>query len=325
MTHHTKKACQHSSTQKQAAIEAWLSAPTHHLLPITSDHYPHQLREIADPPPLLYIIGELVHLHAAGIAIVGSRKPTISGLEHAQYFAYQLSQYSFNICSGLALGIDAAAHKGALAAKGSTLAVLGCGIDYCYPRRHKALYQQIQEQGALLSEHPPGTTPRPAYFPQRNRIISGLSLGTLVVEAQQKSGSLITARLAAEQGREVFAIPGSINNPLASGCHRLISQGAKLVECVEDIVVELRPQLVDSPSHPVLTEENSSENKQSALDRRQRILLECLGHEPASMDQLAARCSWPIETISQILLTLELAGQVSVNQGQYQVLTNKLT
>ncbi len=215
----------------------WLaSSKYHHIIRLGSPDYPKQLSEIPKPPEILFVSGSIEVLHQPQVAIVGSRNASPIGLETAYSFANELSKAGLVITSGMALGIDGAAHRGALEAHYPTIAVLGTGIDTIYPLRHTTLAEQITKQGAIISEFPLKTTPSPANFPRRNRIISGLSLGTLVVEASTKSGSLITARLAAEQGREVFAIPGSIHNPRAKGCHQLINQGAKLVENIEDIL-----------------------------------------------------------------------------------------
>ncbi|CAG0910748.1 unnamed protein product, partial [Cyprideis torosa] len=227
---------------KQADIAAdlnWLSHDKHYILPITSEQYPSLLRAIDDPPPLIYVVGDPNLLSYPQLAVVGSRNATRAGIANAEAFSLHLASAGLGITSGLALGIDTAAHRGALKADGITLAVAGTGLDGVYPARNRSLAEEIARTGALISEFPIGTRPSPENFPRRNRIISGLSLGTLVIEAAAKSGSLITARLASEQGREVFAIPGSIHNPLARGCHQLIRQGAKLVETGDDILEEL--------------------------------------------------------------------------------------
>ena len=218
---------------------AWLSQNNNYAITFNEANYPYQLKEIADPPPILFVRGNPDLLAAPQIAIVGSRNPSASGEETAFNFAKTLSQHGFTITSGLALGIDAASHRGALSAKGYTIAVAGTGLDRVYPARHKDLATEIVNTGAIISEFPPGTTAKANHFPRRNRIISGLCQGLLVVEAAKQSGSLITARMALEQNREVFAIPGSIHNPLARGCNALIRQGAKLVETTQDILEEL--------------------------------------------------------------------------------------
>ena len=218
----------------------WLEKDNNHLITLADTHYPQALLEIPDPPPVLYAKGDLSCLTMPAIAIVGSRNASVQGEKNAEEFAYALSEQGFCIISGMALGIDGAAHRGALKNKeGKTIAVVGTGLDIVYPAQHRELAHQIVDQGLVISEFPIGTPSRPQNFPRRNRMISGLSLGCLVVEANTKSGSLMTAKLAADQGREVFAIPGSIHSPLSKGCHELIKQGAKLVDCIQDITNEL--------------------------------------------------------------------------------------
>lgn len=228
----------------------WLEMPRHHLLRLGQPDYPERLAVLPGAPPLLFVMGDPEVLHQPALAIVGSRNPSGNGRRTATDFAADLIRYGLVVTSGLAVGIDAAAHRGALAAGGLSVAVCGTGLDTVYPRSHARLAEELAAEGALISEWPPGTPALPAHFPRRNRIISGLTLGTLVVEAALRSGSLITARLAAEQGREVFAIPGSIDNPLARGCHALIRQGAKLVESAADILEELPAQIATlRPEH----------------------------------------------------------------------------
>jgi DNA processing protein len=217
----------------------WLQLPDNHLITLADSQYPQKLLEISDPPPVLYAKGDLDCLSLPAFAIVGSRHASVQGEQNAEAFAQALSQQGFCIVSGMALGIDAAAHRGVLQAGKKTIAVVGTGLDIVYPAKHRDLAHQIVAQGIVLTEFPLGTPSRPENFPRRNRIISGLSLGCLVVEAKVKSGSLITARFAAEQGREVFAIPGSIHSPMSKGCHELIKQGAKLVDHIKDITDEL--------------------------------------------------------------------------------------
>ncbi|MBA3563039.1 MAG: DNA-protecting protein DprA [Gammaproteobacteria bacterium] len=298
----------------------WLDSPSHHLLPITSPEYPALLREIPDPPPALFVNGMLDALPTPQIAIVGSRNPTPAGAENAFEFARHLSACGLTITSGLALGIDAAAHRGALAGPGRTVAVCGTGADRVYPARNRSLATEIVRTGALVSEFPPGTPPLREHFPQRNRIISGLALGTLVVEAAERSGSLITARLAGEQSREVFAIPGSIHNPLARGCHKLIRQGAKLVESAADIFEELSAiagALADSGQ---ALQRVASDSPRPSPDRDEsyELLLEALGFEPAPVDRLVERTGLTATELSSMLLILELEGHVrSVPGGAY--------
>jgi len=272
--------------------------------------YPQALLQTADPPLLLYLIGRAELLQAPSIAIVGSRNPTAQGKDNARAFAAELSRAGFTVISGLALGIDGAAHEGGLRGPGSTIAVVGTGLDQVYPRRHQALAQRIVAEGGLfVSEYALGMPPLPANFPLRNRIIAGLAQGTLVVEAALQSGSLITARMASEAGREVFAIPGSIHNPLTRGCHALLKQGAKLVESAADVLEELRPGSVPATA---------------AVDepRCRDPLLQALGHDPVTLDALVARTGWPAHELSARLLELERDGQVARLPGQlFQRLT----
>jgi DNA processing protein len=249
--------------------------------------------------------------------MVGSRNPTTGGERTARDFARHLAGCGLAITSGLAVGVDAAAHQGALEAGGITLAVTGTGLDRVYPARHRELAHRIAERGALVSEFPPGTPPLAGNFPRRNRIISGLSVGTLVVEAALKSGSLITARLAVEQGREVFAIPGSIHNPLARGCHALIRQGAKLVETADDIAEELAALLGGLSLEPVVDAGHADEGCHSLEDPEYQRLLQAMGHDPVSVDQLVARTGFTAETVSSMLLLLELQGHVSSSPGGF--------
>jgi len=225
-------------------LAKWLAAPNNHLVTLADPEYPKALLEISDPPPYLYAKGNLALLNQSSIAIVGSRNASVQGEKNAEAFAYDLCQHGLCIVSGLALGIDGAAHRGALKANGATIAVVGTGLDIVYPAKHRELAHQIVERGLILSEFPLGTPSKPQNFPKRNRIISGLSLGCLVVEANVQSGSQITARMAAEQGREIFAIPGSIHSPMSKGCHQLIKQGAKLVDCIQDITEDSSDQAI---------------------------------------------------------------------------------
>ncbi len=292
---------------------AWSEGPDRHILTLHDPRYPALLREVAAPPPVLFVAGNPIALGEPQLAMVGSRNPTSGGRDTAFELARHLAGTGLNITSGLALGIDGAAHRGALEAAGQTIAVTGTGPDRVYPARHKVLAHAIIDGGgALVTEFPPGTGPMAENFPRRNRIISGLSLGTLVVEAALRSGSLITARRALEQGREVFAIPGSIHNPLARGCHRLIREGAKLVETAADILEELAPQL-----RQVLNESAgpASECAEERLDPEQRKVLDCLGFEPATVDRLVERSGLTAESVSSILLLLELEGYVVAAAG----------
>jgi DNA processing protein len=292
----------------------WLQQPGNHLVTLRDPRYPTLLKEIHDPPPLLFIHGDPRLLNLPQMAIVGSRNPTPSGKETARDFAAHLVAAGLTITSGLAIGIDGAAHQGALAAAGTTLAVTGTGLDRVYPARQRELAHRIAEQGALVSELPLGTPPLAGNFPRRNRIISGLSVGTLVVEAARKSGSLITARMAAEQGREVFAVPGSIHNPLARGCHALIRLGAKLVETGGDVLEELAPLLGTLPMARE-TPHSSNENNDSVPDREHFSLLQSMGFDPVTPDQLIERSGLTADVVSSMLLLLELEGYVSSAPG----------
>ncbi|HEY8553031.1 MAG TPA: DNA-processing protein DprA [Burkholderiales bacterium] len=292
---------------------AWLEEPAHHLVTWLDPDYPPLLREIADPPLVLYVEGRRDVLARPQLAIVGSRNPTPLGRYDAAAFARALCDAGLAITSGLALGIDAAAHRAALEAGGTTIAVAGTGLDCVYPPGNRELARAIAERGALVSEFPIGTPPRPAHFPIRNRLISGLSLGVLVVEAAEQSGSLITARLAAEQGREVFALPGSIHSPLARGCHRLIRQGAKLVETAADVLEELGPLAAVSADARL-----AASAPDETLTPDERAVLDNLGYEPMSVDALVERSGLTPDTVSSILLQLELRGVVLVGPGGYQ-------
>jgi DNA processing protein len=289
------------------ATLAWLEgpAPARHIVPLGDPRYPPALLETADPPLLIYAQGRVELLAAASLAIVGSRNPTPQGLENARAFAAHLSRAGMTIVSGLALGVDAAAHEGGLEGSGSTVAVVGTGLDIVYPRRHHRLAHRIAEQGLLVSEYSLGTPSIDAHFPERNRIIAGLGRGTLVVEAALRSGSLITARLATEAGREVFAIPGSIHSPQSRGCHALLKQGAKLVETATDILEEL-----SWPDVAAATATGTTAAKASSP------LLDALGFDPTSLDALIARTGIGAAELSARLLELELEGRVARLPGQ---------
>ena len=301
----------------------WLrAAPGRHILTLDSHDYPALLREIADPPPVLFVQGDKTLLDRPQLAIVGSRNPSPTGAETSYEFARSLAAHGLVITSGLALGIDAAAHQGALAAaRGATIAVMGTGLDHVYPARHRQLAAIIAAHGALVSEFPPGTTARPDHFPRRNRIISGLSLGTLVTEAAPRSGSLITAMQALEQGREVFAIPGSIHNPLARGCHALLRNGAKLVEEICDIIDEIDHFLpVFQAMAPGCRKIDSGT---SGLDQQQQKVVKNLGFEPTSMDTLINRTGLSADILAPMLLSLELAGVVATTAGGHYMRRSK--
>jgi DNA processing protein len=277
--------------------------------------FPAQLEAIPDPPETLHLRGDPGVLAAPAIAIVGSRRPTPAGRATAFEFARQLAARGLVVTSGLAAGIDAAAHRGALAAGGLTVAVCGTGLDRTYPEAHAALARDIAVRGALVSEFPPGTLPLPHHFPRRNRIISGLSLGVLVVEARYRSGSLITARLAAEQGREVFALPGSIHNPLARGCHRLIRDGARLVETVEEVVAGLQADLFAALPATAAQPRGTEAISAGPLDRESKILLNACGFEPVDVDTLVRRTGLAAASVASLLVMLELRGEVEPSAG----------
>jgi len=290
----------------------WLESQGNHCLGLQDPAYPQILREIADPPPLLFVRGDPGALSSLQLAVVGSRNPSPGGARHARCFARALAETGLAVTSGLALGIDAAAHRGALEGGGLTLAVAGTGLDQTYPRSHQPLAEAILDQGgALASEFPTGTPPQAANFPRRNRIISGLSLGVLVVEAALRSGSLITARMALEQGREVFALPGSINDPLARGCNSLIKQGAKLVETVDDILDEF--SIARASPNPAATRQPTGIEP----DPECRELLKYIAYAPTSVDTLVAATGNTPEAIASLLLSLELQGHIISAEGGY--------
>ena len=284
----------------------WAAQPGHNIITLADSSYPPQLLEIPDPPALLYVRGNAALLARRSLAIVGSRNATPQGSANAESFARHFSDAGLPIVSGLALGIDAAAHRGALAGRSSTIAVLGTGIDVIYPTRNTQLTEEIATRGAIVTEFPIGAPPARENFPRRNRIISGLSRGVLVVEAAISSGSLITARLAAEQGRDVYAIPGSIHSPLAKGCHALIKEGAKLVESAEDLLGEFGAVGASDATH-------------DATGVTDVPFLECMGYDPCNVDTLCERSGLTPGEVSAMLLQLELEGKVtSLPGGAYQ-------
>ena len=290
------------------------------LLPISDRQYPELLKQIHDPPPLLYVSGNVDLLCAPQLAMVGSRRSSRQGAENAFRFARELAVKGFGITSGLAAGIDAASHNGALAAAGNTLAVLGTGVDVVYPSSNRDLFEQVFSSGVVISEFPLGTGPRRSSFPKRNRVISGLSLGVLVVEAALKSGSLISARCAMEQGREVFAVPGSIHNTGSKGCHALIKQGAKLVETTSDIMEELEGWLQQSAVGDPASDEKGSlsypEDLPSLTSDEQR-LLDLMGFDPAAVDLLQQRSGWMLPQLTSTLMALEIKGLIENVAGCY--------
>ena len=296
----------HDSEEIVAKTLAWLEHPNHAMVALGDPAYPPLLLETESPPPLLYVVGSIDLLRAPAVAVVGSRNATAQGASNAENFSKSLSQSGLCIVSGMALGIDTAAHRGGLAGAGKSVAVVGTGLDRVYPARNKELAHQLAQHGALVSEFPLGTPALANNFPRRNRIISGLSRGCLVVEAAVSSGSLITARLASEQGRDVFAIPGSIHSALSKGCHQLIKQGAKLVERAEDVLEEINwvPRADSSPSAVAPTDDP--------------VLIH-LGFDPEPLDTLVARTGLSPEHLTGRLLELELRGLVqTLPGGRYQ-------
>ena len=301
-----------------AAIDAdlaWAERSGARIIPCTAAEYPPLLASTVHPPPALYVLGNVAALASPQLAMVGSRDCSASGSSTARAFAEQFAHNGLTVTSGLALGIDAASHEGALSKNGLTIAVCGCGLDIVYPRRNAALAARIRASGAIVSEFPPRTPPLRPHFPQRNRVISGLSLGTLVVEAALTSGSLITAEHALDQGREVFAIPGSIHNRLSHGCHKLIREGARLVESAAEVVSELEIFLNAQSLAKGSEEPPGAVGGPPALDKEYEILLDALGFEPASIDLLVARTGIPGASVASMLLILELQGRIAPHAG----------
>ncbi len=298
----------------------WLEQEGHHIISWTDKRYPQQLKNLNDAPAVLYVRGDPDYLSQPQLAVVGTRNPTAAGSNTAREFSRHLSNAGITICSGLATGIDGASHNGALEGLAGTIAIVAHGLDIVYPASHQALAQQISQHGAVISEMPVGTRLQPGLFPRRNRLISGLSMGTLVVEAAIKSGSLITARYALEQNKEVFAIPGSIHNPMARGCHQLIRQGAKLVETADDILEELQVSLQQNALYPLKSDLNTHENLKDplqALDPDHQKLLKCLAYEPASIDELVNSSEFNAAEVASMLLILELEGIIVCQDGRY--------
>lgn len=301
-------------TEGLTADRRWLAEVDHHLVCWGSDNYPDGLAELPDAPPVLFVQGNPELLNAAQLAVVGSRKPTESGRRNAYEFARHLASTGLVITSGLALGLDSAAHAGALDGGGFTIGVMATGPDRLYPARNRQLAERITQHGALVTEFPTGVGVRRDYFPRRNRLISGLALGVLVAEAGRRSGSLVTARHALEQGRDVFAIPGSIHNPLARGCHALIRQGAKLVEGADDVLDEL-PPLTPTPAPAPASAETDHAGDARELDAGYAELLATLGDDPQPIDLLCQRTGLTADTLSSMLLLLELRGYVASCPG----------
>ena len=305
----------------------WLEQDERTLIGWGDQRYPRRLSEIKSAPLLLFVMGDATLLNEPQITIVGTRRPTPGGLENARRLTDSLARSGLIAVSGLAAGIDAAAHEAALNAGAPTIAVIGTGPDVVYPAKHRDLAHRVVGHGAIVSEFSCGTPPHATNFPRRNRLMSGLSLGVVVIEAAEKSGTMITARCAGEQGREVFAVPGSIRNPAASGCHRLIQQGAKLVQSAQDVLVELAPQVElplgePGPSATGGAAKNldgtRTENLRGGLDDEHRHLLECMGHdEPLSVDELVERSELTAAEVSSMLLIMELDGYVSSDNHLY--------
>lgn len=307
----------HDAREASNAACAWAEQPGNHILTLADAAYPQALLDLPDPPTVLYVKGSLAALNAPALAIVGARSASPQGMENAAAFAENLARGGLVVVSGLALGIDAAAHRGALQAEGHTVAVIGTGADRVYPARNKALAQQILEAGgALVSEFPLGTPAVAHNFPRRNRIIAGLSRGVLVVEAALGSGSLITARLANEQGRDVFAIPGSIHSPLTKGCHHLIREGAKLVETARDILEE---RAFSDLAAIATTPETADDPAPTAPPDDEAQVLNAMGHDPVNLDTLAGRTGLTAETLYAMLLEMELSGRLArLPGGRFQ-------
>jgi DNA processing protein len=296
---------------------AWLSQEHNHLITLADEAYPQTLLETSNPPALLYAKGNVDLLRAPCLAMVGSRHATPQGEKNAEQFAENLCHRGVCVVSGMALGIDGAAHRGAIKANGQTIAVVGTGLDIVYPAKHRDLAHQIVQRGLIVSEFPLNTPSMPKNFPRRNRIISGLSLGCLVVEANIDSGSLITAKLAAEQGRDVFAIPGSIHSPVSKGCHLLIKQGAKLVESIDDILCEIT--LPNTPNGADKASPNGLLPERANLPPEANTVLACIGFDPIDFDRLIALTGLTASTLSTMLTLLELDGQLThLNGGKYQ-------
>lgn len=299
----------------------WAQKDNHYIIGLDDDNYPELLKSITDPPYLLFVAGDIDYLQQPQLAMVGSRTPTAVGKQTAFDFAKHLAASGITITSGLALGIDTACHQGALEGIAGTIAVVANSLDKVYPASNTGLAQRIVQQGCVISESPLGTAPHKGLFPRRNRIISGLSMGTLVVEAAKNSGSLITTKHALEQNREVFAIPGSIHNPLSRGCHSLIRQGAKLVETAADIIEELLPLAkIASTSHT--TPQSDDTPTENNLDSAYLALLNSMEYEPANIDELVERNPMDAAEIASMLLILELQGYVISDNGRYSRIQN---
>ncbi|WP_454832475.1 DNA-processing protein DprA [Pseudoxanthomonas wuyuanensis] len=317
----------HPDEEALQRSQDWLALPRHHLIGWHDPDYPSLLRRIPSPPLALFVDGDPDLLWHPGIAVVGSRSPTAGGRDNAHAFARALAAAGITVISGMAAGVDAAAHEAALSLPaGTTIAVLGTGPDVAYPNSHHGLRDRIAARGAVVSEHPPGTGALPSHFPSRNRILAGLALGTLVVEAAERSGALITARQTTESGRDVFAVPGSIHNPLARGCHRLIREGAGLVESAQEVLAAVGPmaaELARALHHRLGGDEaepeavSEPEEITEPADPDYKKLWEALGHDPTPMDLLVDRTGLTAAELSSMLLVMELDGRVSVEHGRY--------
>jgi DNA processing protein len=321
-----REACQALRRPDPASLahaHAWLQAPSHHVIGWRDPDYPPLLRRIASPPAMLFVAGDPSLLWRPAVAIVGSRRATPGGRANAAQFAEALASADLCVASGLAAGIDAAAHEATLDAGGATVAVLGTGPDVPYPPRHRELLARMTGHGAVVSEHPPGTGPLRQHFPSRNRILAGLCLGTVVVEAAEQSGALITARLAADAGREVFAVPGSIHNPMARGCHRLIRDGAALVESPAEVLAILAPLAADlaralrGALGAIEPAAEAAVPAPACMGSDYNRLWDALGTDPTDMDELVARSGLTAAALSAMLLALELDGRVAAEHGRY--------
>ncbi|MCG8277965.1 DNA-processing protein DprA [Stenotrophomonas sp. NLF4-10] len=323
----TPGQCRALATPDAAALEraqCWLQHPRHHLLGWHDPDYPPLLRDSPNPPPALFVDGDPTRLWRPAVAVVGSRNPSAGGRDNAREFAAALAAAGITIGSGLAAGVDAIAHQTALTGDGGTFAVIGTGPDIAYPRHHRPLQEQVAANGAVVSEYPPGTPPRSGQFPARNRLLAALTLGTLVIEAAERSGALITARLAAEAGREVFAVPGSIHNPMARGCHRLIRDGATLVtgtgdvlDDVANLAGELAGALQKRLHAPIQSDPEAPLPAPPPPDPDYQRLWQALGHDPTGMDSLIERTGLTAASLSSMLLVMELEGKVSAAHGRY--------
>jgi len=318
----TIRALAEPDSERLDACLDWLDHPRHHLITRADPLYPPLLARISDPPPVLYVNGDPARLVQPQVAIVGSRNATSGGVRTAAEFAERLASAGVLVTSGLALGIDASAHRAALDAGGVTIAVAGTGPDQVYPACHRDLARQIVDNGAVMSAFAPGMGPRPGHFPARNRLISGMSVGVVVVEAGVRSGSLITARLAGEQGREVFAVPGSIRNPQSRGCHRLIRQGARLVESADELLEDIAPLVRELAGELRLRlsddrdPANAGDADSAAADSAEiRRILDAIGHDPVAIDDIITHSGMSARTVSALLLELELDGRLTALDG----------